>query len=124
MKKKCFLVAVLVLSVFAMMGCVVGQFHRIGPQSHFAYPNSNIKALGPVSLKMKGKTSAFAMPTVQSSEIDTKVFNAALSQVEGSNVIIDYMRTTTVYKFGDIHWTEEYLEGTAAHMDVGQQELN
>jgi len=106
-------------------GCTVGYLHRISPESHFAYPNSNVKALGPVTVKMQGTSSVFVPPSWMTSDVDVKVYNAALSQVDGADLVIDYIRTTTLKEWPGlpIYWTEERLEGTAAKMEVGKQKL-
>jgi hypothetical protein len=110
-----------------MMGgsaCTVAQFHRIGPQTHFTYPNSNVKVLGPVKVQMKGPGSWFA-PSIMTGETDEKLYQLAMAKVNGSNLLIDYVRTTTVYQWPlpQIFWTQEELEATAAQMEVGQQTL-
>lgn len=106
-------------------GCTSGYFYRIGPHSHFAYPNSNVKALGPVNVKTSGNASVFAPPSWMTSEIDLTMYNEGLSQVEGANMIVDYVRVTTLKQWPllPIFWTEEQLEGTAARMEVGRREL-
>ncbi|MCK4340683.1 MAG: hypothetical protein KAY37_03030 [Phycisphaerae bacterium] len=119
-------VAMLCLSLVVLAsGCTMGQYHRLEPQSHFSYPNSNVQALGPVNVKIGGSASWLTFPSYMTSEIDQKAYNAALSQVHGSNLIIDYVRTTTIKVIPILYifWTEERLEGTAAKMDIGQQIL-
>ena len=104
-------------------GCTVGQFYRIGANSHFAYPNSNVKALGPVSVK----STRFDMlgPSMMNSDADVKLYDKAISQVQGANILIDYIRVTTLKATPviPVHWVEESIEGTAARMEVGQQEI-
>lgn len=113
------------LAVF-LGGCTVGQFHRLGPNSHFAYPNSNVKDLGPVSAKIPGTASWLVFPSHMTAEIDQKIYDAAMQQVDGANTIIDYVRTTTirVIPLLNIFWTSERIEGTAARMEIGRQHLN
>lgn len=109
--------------VVLLSGCTMGQFHRLSPNSHFAYPNSNVKDLGPVNIKVPGTVSFLMMPNHMTSEIDQKVYNAALAQVDGADLILDYVRTTTIKWCFFVLWTDEYLEGTAARMEVGQQRI-
>lgn len=104
-------------------GCTVGQFHRMGPQSHFSYPNSNVKTVGPVKVELRGTSSWLTPLSFMTSEIDQRVFNAAIAQADGADLITDYIRTTTIKKFLGIYWTTEYLEGTAARMEIGKQHL-
>jgi hypothetical protein len=40
--------------------------------------------------------------------------------VSGANLLIDYVKTYTVYAFAFIFWSEMELEGTAAKMEVGK----
>lgn len=114
---------VTLITICASSGCTVGYFYRLGPQSHFAYPNSNVKALGPVKLKTQTKTSV--TPQVTTGDNDEMVYNKAIAQVAGANMILDYVRVSTVYKWPGlpIYWNEEELEGTAAQMEVGKQGL-
>ena len=116
-------VVVFLISIFASSGCMRGQFYRLGPQSHFAYPNSNVKDLGPIKLKMN--TRRTVTPELSTGDNDELVFNRAMAQVAGANIILDYVRSSTVYQFGGmpIYWTEEILEGTAGRMEVGEQGL-
>ena len=108
---------------FGCAGCTVGQFYRIGSNSHFAYPNSNVKALGPVVVK----STRFDMfgPSMMNSDADVKLFDKAISQVEGANILSDYVRVTTLKATPviPVHWVEESIEGTAARMEVGQQDI-
>lgn len=115
--------SVALITVVLSSGCMVGQFYRVGPQSHFAYPNSNVKALGPV--KLKTKTKASVMPQLTTGDNDEMVFNQAIAQVAGANIILDYVRCSTVYKWPGlpIYWTVEEIEATAGQMEVGQQGL-
>ena len=38
----------LILVAFLCGGCTIASAIRLGPQTNFVYPNSNVKALGPV----------------------------------------------------------------------------
>jgi len=111
--------------VCVLCGCQMAQLNEVGPQSHFAYPNSNVKALGPVRVTERGPTTFLAPPTIKTGELDAALYNKAISQVAGANMVIDYVRTTKLYSdmIIPIYWTELELEGTAAKMEVGKQEL-
>lgn len=123
MKRAICVSAVSVILAIICTGCTVGEYYRIGAQSHFAYPNSNVKALGPVCVK----STRFNMfgPSMMNSEADVKLYDKAISQVQGANILIDYIRVTTLKAAPviGVHWTEESIEGTAARMEVGQQEI-
>ena len=123
---------VLVVAAFALVGssvaCTAGVGARIQPSSHFVYPNSNVKELGPVKVNMFGGWSLFFPSPVRTSEIDHKLYNAALTQHEGADMIIDYVVTSKV-KFIPayvlmIYYTTHELDGTAAVAEVGRQHLD
>jgi hypothetical protein len=113
----------LAMAIGLVGGCKVGEFAEIGPQSHFNYPNSNVKAIAPVKVSMNGP-SGF-LPTFGTGELDEKMYNTAIAQVEGANLLIDYVKTTKIYMVPviGISWTTNELEGTAAKMELGQQTL-
>ena len=112
------------LSACGLGGCAVAQYTEIGPQSHFIFPNSNVKALGPVKVKVPGR-STWGMPPVPDSGDHLRAYNAALQQVEGANLIIDYVKIIKLYGIPIlyVYWSEIELEGTAAKMEVGKQVL-
>jgi len=105
-------------------GCQVAQVTQLGPQSHFAYPNSNVTPLGPAKAKVSGGSGLqMPMPTSRS---DVAVYNKAISQVNGANLVVDYIKTFKVYVFPLLpffYWSAAEIEGTAAKMEVGKQQL-
>ncbi len=105
-------------------GCKMMQIAEIGPQTHFNYPNSNVKALGPVKVEADGPSGL--MMTFRTGEMDQKLYNTAIAQVEGANIIVDYIRTTDVYYVPvlPIFWSKVKLEGTAAKMELGVQVIH
>jgi len=105
-----------------MAGCAYTLGHYV-PNSQFAYPNSNVKTLGPVSAKVS-KTVWFGNPEFTVEDIK-RVYNEALAQQQGANILINYKEDTTVITYGPIPATtvEYYIEGEAAKMDVGKQTL-
>jgi hypothetical protein len=113
----------LTIAVCFVSGCQVGQVVEIGPQSYFNYPNSNVKAIGPVKVSMAGPGGF--MQGFTSGETDAQLYSKALAQVQGANLIIDYVKTTRVYYpfVFPIYWSKVELEGTAARMEIGQQIL-
>ncbi len=110
------------VSLAALAGCFSGQYTQIGAQSHFDYPNSNIKALGPVKVMVPGQ-GRFGSPPLPTSDDEVKLYNAALAQVEGADLVVDYVKTWRLYGFMWWYWSELELEGTAADMEVGRQRL-
>ncbi|MFA5865993.1 MAG: hypothetical protein WC975_15070 [Phycisphaerae bacterium] len=129
MRKSLVQLLMVLLIACIVSGCAqtIGTFYRLGPQSHFVYPNSNIKDLGPVKVKMRGADKSDRFPSFMTSEMDVSLYNEALKQVDGANIILDYVRKTTIKMepslFGQKFQTEEELEGTAARMELGKQEL-
>ena len=107
-----------------LSGCTMGRVYEIGPETQFIYPNSNVKALGPVSVKRTGNFS-FLQPSLRTGKEDLKLYNMAVSTVADANVVIDYYLVTDLKYLYPIpfFWTESRIEGTAAKATVGQQEL-
>ena len=93
----------------------VAQTTEIGPYSHFVLPGDKVQPLGPVNVKTSGRTSWHTL-TLPTSEDEMKLFNLALNEYPEAGVVIDYVRTNTVYHLGilPIYWNELELEGVAA----------
>lgn len=102
----------------------MGQFFEIGPESHFIYPNSNVKSLGPVKATIKTQPT-FGMPSFKTGDQESKLYYKALGQVAGADVIIDYIKTTTLYQIPIVamFYSKTTIEGTAAKMEIGRQVL-
>jgi hypothetical protein len=124
MQKASATILFLVLLCLGSAGCQVAQFTKLGPQTHFDFPNSNVIRLGPVKAKVDGPGSVFAFPGF-SSDYEAQLYNTAISQVTGANMITDYIRTYKVYTLQmlPVYWTTLEIEGTAAKMEVGKQIL-
>jgi hypothetical protein len=110
-----------------LAGCksLVLQQAILGPQSHFAFPNSDVKDLGPVRVVVT-KPATLDFPEF-TSEDDLKLYNTALAQVEGANIILDYCKivrwyTILVWPYPPIFkiQIETELQGRAAKMEVGE----
>jgi hypothetical protein len=99
---------------------------RVVTNSQFAYPNSNVKALGPVRAEVT-KSGWFSPPPLEMKDVKA-AYNRALSQVEGANLLINYKEDTTVTYYPIAYFwyfTVKYeIEGQAARMTVGKQELH
>lgn len=117
------LVTVLLLNT----GCTVGMDNRFSPASHFIHPNSNVKILGPVTVEQTGGMSLFVPPPIRTSTDDDKLYQAALKQQPGADVIVDYVVSTRVtmipIPYLTLFTTTHKLEGFAAKKVVGNQEL-
>jgi hypothetical protein len=103
----------------AMFGCQM-KMGRFNTNSHFAYPNSNIETLGLV------RASAYRIGFISARVVDKdfimEVYNKALSK-SGGDMIIDYKLNTTTTMIFPLFITTLELDGTAAKMEVGMQEL-
>lgn len=114
------LVTLLVAGVLAT-GCTM-EVGRYVPNSQFAYPNSNVEVLGPVSGKVS-RTSVLFSPSLSLEDIKG-AYNEALSQAEGANILLNYTEDTAYTNWVIPVYTVEYrIEGQAARMEVGRQEL-
>ena len=113
-------VAFLGLLALAMTGCTT-HLGSVVPNSAFIYPNSNITSLGPVKAE-KSKTWFFIMPIFHFEDIKA-VYNNALNQVPGANVVIDYKEDTAVTSILFFNTITYSVEGTAAKMDIGNKNL-
>lgn len=114
-----------VICAFMLTGCVVGGSAKLKPNSHFAYPNSNIKALGPV--KGESSTVSLMMPTVLTGSMMEEAYRSALSS-SGGDMIIDAIEVSTVrlipIPYISVYYSTFTVEGTAAKMELGVQKLN
>ena len=103
-------------------GCFSQKLGGIVPTSQFVYPNSNVTPLGPTQ---SSKTKfCILIPPGWSIKDTRQVYNGALSKVPGANVLIDYKEDTTVSTYFFLFHTITYnLDGTAAKMEVGKQDI-
>ena len=116
-------VTIVTLASLLAGGCQVAQYCELGPQSHFDYPNRNVTAIAPVRAMVNGHSGmGLALPTA---EDHAKVYQAALQQVAGATLITDYAKTVKIYQLPFVPWSWNTLEieGTAAKMTIGKQEL-
>ena len=109
--------------ILILISCLAGCYSKFGglePNSHFAYPNSNVKAIGPV--KASAKKFGFIVGSSIDKQFVMKVYNEAL-KTSGGDLIIDAKFDTETFMFWPISVTTLTLEGTAASMVIGKQEL-
>jgi len=119
MKRISMIIIVLVSFVFAGCSLTMGKFD---PNTHFAYPNSNITPLGQVKVATS-KSSILIPPDITYDEVK-ELINKGLAQKPGADLIINYKVDTTVTSyFGLFYSMEMILSGTAVKMEVGKQEL-
>lgn len=110
-----------VLCAGGLTGCKTAQYVQHSPQTYFDFPNSNVTPLGPVKVKIAGPSSFIKPPDLITSDNDNTVYQAALAQQPGANLVINYEKMYTAYGFFLFGWSTLELEGTACKMDVGQQ---
>jgi hypothetical protein len=96
------------------------------PNTHFAYPNSNVQPLGHVIGNVK--EGSFIIPPELTKEKALKLISDTLAQKPGADMIVNYRLDTTytVYPFYSLPLyivQEIKLEGTAAKMDLGEQNI-
>jgi hypothetical protein len=113
------------IAVLAAAGCTVGRRYETGHSSHFPFPNSNVIPLGPAKAKVTTDQSFVIPSTLRSGDSDLKAFNAAISQVSGADILIDWTMKNEIKKAGPLpfFWTESSVEGTAAKMEIGRKKL-
>ena len=108
---------------FFAAGCAtkIGMFE---PQTHFAFPNSNVEPLGQVTAEVSKTT--VVVPKAVDKELLDEVMNKAL-QAKGGDLLINCKinTTTTAYPIPILgpYTTKLTVEGTACKMTVGRQEL-
>lgn len=118
-----------VMSVFGILvlmtvsGCTVMSSGRMKPNSHFAYPNSNVTPIGPAN----GKTSTISLmaPTPITGALMEEAYKQALAK-SGGDMIIDAVEVSNVrliWLYVSIFYTTFEVDGTAAKMELGQQNL-
>jgi len=91
------------------------------PNTHFAYPNSNVRPLGHIVASTK--EGSFIIPPELTKEKALKLVNDALAQKPGADMIVNY-RLDTTYTLYPFYTVQEIkLEGTAAKMEVGEQAI-
>lgn len=107
----------------SLFGCTM-KMVQYEPNSHFAFPNSNVVPLGQVSAVSKGRVGIFSAKMVDKEMLD-EVMNKAL-KAKGGDMLINYKLTTevTIIPVGvTICITKVRVDGTACKMTVGRQEL-
>ena len=130
MKLLLYIMPAVVACVAMLSGCnrvedkktqVTFMYAAMGPQSHYVFPNSNVKPLGPVKVThMKFQHDS---PT---SEDQLALYNVALTQVQGATLIIDYIKVVRYFgsdENGKSQGCEMDIEGTAAKMEIGTQKI-
>ncbi len=103
----------------SLIGCI-SKFGDFEANSHFAYPNSNVKALGPVQASVS--RYGFFLGVAMDKSFVTEVYNDALKK-SGGDLLIDYKFDTSTTMIWPFSVTTLTVEGTAAKMVLGKKEL-
>jgi len=110
----------ILLSIVACYGCTM-NIGRFEPNSHFAFPNSNVIPLGHVSAEIS-RVGFLSAKSVDKEMVD-EVMNKALKE-KGGDLLINYkFSTSTTWFILPIFTTALHVDGTACKMTVGRQEL-
>lgn len=115
--------AAIVVLLATLAGCSI-KVSALQPNTHFAYPNSNITPLGRVSAETS-RTWIFIAKAVDQEMMD-EVIGKALKE-KGADLLINAKVSTTVTMypliFFNIFTTTLKVDGTAAKQVLGQQQL-
>lgn len=124
-KKNCLIISItIIITMFAFSGCST-KFGDFAEQTHFSFPNSNVKPLGHVEAsKIKW---GFVIPPSLTADDVREMINEVLAQKAGADLVINY-KTDTKFTVIPIPIFSVYkltmtLSGTAVSMEVGEQEL-
>jgi hypothetical protein len=125
---------VLLPAIVGLAGCTTLFYTGVNPNSHYVYPNSNVKPLGQIKsetdewgvnlLGIQLKGSPFCHV---SAEMQEQALNDAIRKGNGDLLInyVEYQRMLLIpLPYVMVTKSTYGVEGTAAKMDVGMQELN
>ena len=114
-----YIVLTFCFSIIAACGSInAGHFNS---ESHFSYTNSNITPLGHVKSTLT-RWSFLSLP-VEGDDALTLV-NEAIAQKPGADLMINYVLDTKITMLPlYIFKADMVVEGTAAKMEIGEQEL-
>lgn len=100
------------------------KFYSLNPQSHFDYPNSNIRPISSVT----GTVSEmqFGMGAGMNGELERLAIEDALSKQVGSDILVNYIgeakyTNLLILPIASVTYT---VYGTAAKMESGKQYLH
>lgn len=90
-------------------------------ETHFSFPNSNVTPLGQVKSSLS-KWSIGLLPVDSGDALN--LVNEAIAQKSGANLMLNYIIDTRITIFLPFVYKADMLvEGTAAKMEIGEQEL-
>lgn len=119
MKKLLLLCALFMM--FVATGCSKTYVTGFHTESNFAYPNSNVTPLGYAAGASSPACSLFGQKFVTADMQDEAVKNAL--QAKQGDILVNYIAFTKLSSYLIINCTEYMVEGTAAKMVIGTQNL-
>ncbi len=122
--KKALAISIFLILFSTTAACTMFDTSFPFAQSHFTYPNSNVKPLGHAT----GEASTTSlMPDFNDPNLESEAISNALSS-RGGDVLINYNERQLVTMVPllviTIYTTTVQVEGTAAKMTVGEQNLH
>ena len=111
----------LIGAVLVSVGCTARVGHFC-PNTQFSFPNSNLTTLGPVKAEV-AKTTWLIGPELKLDDIKG-CYNAALSQASGANILVNYSEDTYYTGILGFYTVRYVVQGEAAKMTIGNQELH
>jgi len=106
---------------FTMAGCSKTYVTGFHTESNFAYPNSNVTPLGYAS-GVSSSACAFMGQKFVTSDMQDEAVKNALQSKQG-DILVNYIAFTKLTNLFIMNCTEYLVEGTAAKMVIGTQNL-
>ena len=124
MQNKRIVLGLMLIACALLSGCTY-RYGQLTPNSQFAYANSNVTPLGHVHGEVSKGTWIW-YPSLTVSDVKS-AYNDALKKAEGANILINFKEDTEflmipipLFTYYRVKYT---LDGEAAKMEVGSQEL-
>lgn len=113
-----------IVVMFGMSGCINMRSSNLLPNTKFAYPNSNVEPIGPVSASQTDLCMVIIpLPSYNSGAVMLNLADQASKQ-KGGDLLIDAVATTGVQTYLNLIGVCQIdVAGTAAKMTVGMQQL-
>ncbi len=112
---------IIICCTMVFISACTQKTYTLNPQSHFDYPNSNIKPLASTS----GTVSEISSFPNLSGELERLAITDALNKQAGADILINYIGElkTTQFLILPIFSVTYTVYGTASVMEVGKQYL-
>jgi hypothetical protein len=117
--------SIVICFVVLFLSACTQKSYTLNPQSHFDYPNSNIKPIASTSGTVSEISFSFSPPNL-SGELERIAIEDALKKQAGADILINFIgeQKTTQILILPIFSITYTVRGTAAKMEVGKQYLN